>query len=103
MRPILLLLGVPDMPTTSLALLAVMVALSGMMFGWLSDTLFGDGAFGILANTVLLVVGAAIGAMAWRRFGFPISGLDTHAVAGVVSLSGGIGFLILTMIVRRRV
>lgn len=102
MRPILLLLGVPDMPPTSLALLAFMVALSVMMFGWLADTLLGDGAFGIAANTILLVIGAAIGAMLWRRFGFPISGVNPHAVAGLAALSGGIGFLILVMTVRRR-
>jgi uncharacterized membrane protein YeaQ/YmgE (transglycosylase-associated protein family) len=102
MRQVLPLLGVPDLPLTSLILLAVMLALAVLMFGWLSDLLLGDGAFGIALNTVLLLIGAIGAAALWRRFGFPIAGTNPHAAAGLAALAGGLVMLLAAMLLARR-
>lgn len=102
MRQFLFLIGVPEMPMTSLLLLAAMAVLALLFFGWLADTLLGDGAFGTLGNAILAAFGAIGGAMLWRRYGVPVTGFSPAALVALAASGGAIVMLLLAMLVRRR-
>ena len=50
MRTLILMLGLPDMSTPQLDVFLAIVGVGLLLFGWISDMLLRDGAFGIILN-----------------------------------------------------
>lgn len=99
MRSLLMMVGLPDLPFLSVVLITVMIVLAGLLFGWISDMLLGDGGFGILFNAAWILVGGFLGAWAWHRFGFPTR-INADALRAAIALASGLGLLVLVAVFR---
>ena len=81
MRTLILMLGLPDMSTPQLVVFLAIVGVGLLLFGWISDMLLRDGAFGIILNGVI-ITGGAIGDGDGRLdFDIPEGGLDKAEIA----------------------
>jgi len=100
MRALILMLGLPDMSTPQLVIFLSFVAVGVLLFGWISDMLLRDGAFGIVINGLLVLIGAIVGTLVWRKLGYTI-GTNPAATASLVALAAGLGALIIITTVRR--
>ena len=67
---------------------------------WIADAILGDGAFGVLLNTTMLIVGAVIGTLLWRKFGYGAMALQAQTLA-LVATGSGIAMLIICGVLRR--
>lgn len=100
MRTLILMLGLPDMSTPQLAVFLALVGVGVLLFGWISDMLLRDGAFGIIINGLLVLTGAIVGTLIWRKLGYAI-GTNPAATAAFVALGAGLATLIIITTVRR--
>lgn len=100
MRALIVMLGLPDMSTPQLVVFLSIVAVGVLLFGWISDMLLRDGAFGIIINGLLVLAGAILGTLLWRKLGYTI-GINPAATATFVALGSGLALLIALSTVRR--
>lgn len=100
MRALILMLGLPDMATPQLVVFLAIVAVAVLLFGWISDMLLGDGAFGIIINGLLVLAGAILGTLLWRKLGYTI-GHNPALTASFVALGSGLAMLIVLTTIRR--
>ena len=89
MRGLFLMVGLPDMPLMSVVIVLAMIVLGAMLFGWLADLLLGDGGFGVMLNTGILLVGAFAGAWLWHRYGIPTR-FPAEALRVVIATGSGL-------------
>lgn len=101
MRALLLTLGLPDVVLEWLLLLLAIIVLCAIAFGWLSDLVLDDGAFGVFLNAIIGLAAAALGAWAWRRFGMTASEWGQIPIAAVATASATAG-LFLAVMTRRQ-
>ncbi len=100
MRTLISMLGMPDLPTAHLVVLVAIVAIAVLLFGWISDMLLRDGAFGIIVNGLLVLAGAILGTLLWRKLGYTI-GTNPALTGSIVALASGLAFLIVLSTMRR--
>ena len=100
MRALILMLGLPDMSTPQLVIFLSFVAVGVLLFGWISDMLLRDGAFGIIINGVLILIGAIVGTLIWRKLGYTI-GTNPAATVSFVAIGAGLATLIIITTIRR--
>ena len=100
MRALILMLGLPDMSTPQLVVFMSIVGVGLLLFGWISDMLLRDGAFGIIINGLLIVVGAVLGTLLWRKLGYTI-GHNPALTASFVALGSGLAMLLVLTTIRR--
>ncbi|MDP3258215.1 MAG: hypothetical protein Q8S58_02625 [Bosea sp. (in: a-proteobacteria)] len=100
MRTLILMLGLPDMSTPQLVLFLAIVGVTLLLFGWISDLLLRDGAFGIILNGFIVIGGAVLGTLAWRKLGYAI-GTNPALTTSLVALGSGLALLILLTVIRR--
>lgn len=98
MYTLLSMVGLPEPQLPSLILMLVLIGLSALLLGWISDLILGQAAFGIFLNSLIVLVGAFLGAWLWQRYGVPTR-LDPAALkAGIALGSGLISLLVLSMV-----
>jgi hypothetical protein len=102
MRMLLSMVGIPDMPTLHMITLIALAVTSAIMLGWLADGILGDGGFGLVLNGVLLLAGAVIGAIVWRRTGYNVS-IGQPAATALAAASSALTTLVLAGTIRRLV
>lgn len=109
MRTLILMLGLPDMSTPQLVVFLAIVGVGVLLFGWISDMLLRDGAFGIILNGLIVLAGAVGGtllwrkldyATAWRHLGYAI-GSNPALTTSLVALGSGLALLIALTALRR--
>ena len=100
MRALLLMLGLGDMPMPLLIMIVAITLACMFALGWIADAILDDGAFGVFLNAFILVVGAMVGAMLWRRFGHGPGTVPLQTLA-FVAVSSGLGTLIACSVMRR--
>ncbi len=100
MRALILMLGLPDMSTPQLVVFLAFVGVGVLLFGWISDMLLRDGAFGIILNGLTILIGAIVGTLIWRKLGYTI-GTNPAATTAFVALGAGLATLIIITTVRR--
>ena len=100
MRTLILMLGLPDMSTPQLVVFLAIVGVGLLLFGWISDMLLRDGAFGIILNGVIITGGAIGGTLLWRKLGYTI-GTNPALTTSLVALGSGLALLILLTLIRR--
>lgn len=109
MRTLILMLGLPDMSTPQLVVFLAIVAVAVLLFGWISDMLLRDGAFGIILNGLIVLAGAVGGALIWRKLDYATGwrqlgyavGNNPAAITSLVALASGLALLILLIALRR--
>lgn len=109
MRTLILMLGLPDMSTPQLVVFLAMVGVGVLLFGWLSDILLRDGAFGIVLNGLIILAGAIGGTLLWRKLDYATTfrqmgyaiGTNPALTTAVVALGAGLSTLIILMAIRR--
>jgi uncharacterized membrane protein YeaQ/YmgE (transglycosylase-associated protein family) len=99
-RTLILMLGLPDMSTPQLVLFMAIVGVTLLLFGWISDLLLRDGAFGIILNGFIVIGGAVLGTLAWRKLGYTI-GTNPALTTSLVALGSGLALLIALTALRR--
>lgn len=100
MRALIVMLGLPDMSTPQLVVFLAIVAVGTLLFGWLSDMLLGDGAFGVVINGLLVLAGAILGTLLWRKLGYTI-GHNPALTVSFVALGSGLAMLLVLSTLRR--
>ena len=100
MRALILMLGLPDMSTPQLVVFLSIVGVGVLLFGWMSDLLLRDGAFGIIINGLLVLAGAILGTLLWRKLGYTI-GTNPAATISFVAMGSGLALLIVITTIRR--
>jgi len=100
MRALILMLGLPDMSTPQLVVFLSIVGVGVLLFGWISDALLRDGAFGIVINGLVVLAGAILGTLLWRKLGYTI-GTNPAATGTFVALGSGLMLLIVITTIRR--
>jgi uncharacterized membrane protein YeaQ/YmgE (transglycosylase-associated protein family) len=100
MRALILMLGLPDMATPQLVVFLAIVGVAMLLFGWISDMLLGDGAFGIIVNGLLVLAGAILGTLLWRKLGYTI-GTNPALTVSFVALGSGLALLVALSTARR--
>ncbi|PZN97863.1 MAG: hypothetical protein DCF30_15520 [Hyphomicrobiales bacterium] len=100
MRALILMLGLPDMSTPQMGVFLALVGVGVLLFGWISDMLLRDGAFGVIINGLLILIGAIVGTLIWRKLGYAI-GTNPAATTAFVALGAGLATLILITTIRR--
>jgi hypothetical protein len=109
MRTLILMLGLPDLSTPQLVVFLAIVGVGVLLFGWISDMLLRDGAFGIILNGLIILAGAVGGtliwrkldyATAWRQLGYAV-GNNPALTTSLVALASGLALLILLIALRR--
>ena len=65
-------IGLDAMSQTTLVVFAVAVAMGASLAGWLTDAIMGSKGYGVIGNTMLVMVGVASGLAATRRFVGPM-------------------------------
>jgi uncharacterized membrane protein YeaQ/YmgE (transglycosylase-associated protein family) len=100
MHTLLSMLGIPDLPTAHVIIVVGLALTSALMMGWLADGILGGGGFGIFANGVLLLVGAIVGAIIWRKLGYSVGASPALATA-IAAGAAGVTTLLLASTVRR--
>jgi uncharacterized membrane protein YeaQ/YmgE (transglycosylase-associated protein family) len=100
MRTLFQMLGFADLGTTQMLVIAVIAWACAFALAWIADAILGDGVFGVLLNTSILIVGAVLGTMLWRKVGFgPAANLPE--TLSIVATSSGIALLLACATVRR--
>ena len=100
MRALILMLGLPDMSTPQLVVFLAIVAVGVLLFGWISDMLLRDGGFGIILNGLVVLAGAILGTLLWRKVGYTI-GTNPALTVSLVALGAGMAMLIMLTTIRR--
>ena len=100
MRALILMLGLPDMSTPQLVVFLAIVAVGVLLFGWISDMLLRDGGFGIILNGLVVLAGAILGTLLWRKLGYTI-GTNPALTVSLVALGAGMAMLIMLTTIRR--
>ncbi|SFH95181.1 hypothetical protein SAMN05216304_10198 [Bosea sp. OK403] len=100
MRAYFLMLGLPDMATPQMAVLIAVIVAAAFALAWIADAILGDGCFGVFFNAVILLIGATIGALIWKRLGYAI-GTSPQATAAIVSAGAGMVLLLIGGVLRR--
>jgi uncharacterized membrane protein YeaQ/YmgE (transglycosylase-associated protein family) len=100
MRAYFLMLGLPDMATPQMAVLIAVIVAAAFALAWIADAILGDGCFGVFFNAVILLIGATIGALIWKRLGYTI-GTSPQATAAIVSTGAGMVLLLIGGVLRR--
>lgn len=99
MHTVFALVGLPDLAPLPMTLLLAIIALGVLMFGWICDLLLGPAAFGTIMNSLIMLVGAFVGAWLWQRYGFPTR-FDPVAVKASVAVGTGMALVLgLAMVV----
>ncbi|WP_156410180.1 hypothetical protein [Bosea sp. Root381] len=88
------------MSTPQLVIFLAIVAVGVLLFGWISDMLLRDGAFGIILNGLMILAGAIGGALLWRKLGYTI-GHNPALIASFVALGAGLATLVALSALRR--
>lgn len=88
MRPLLLLLGLPDLPLPEFLVFLGFAAGCALLLGWIADGILKDHGFGIIPNAIVFVGGAIIGAILWRRLGYVIIANRQMATAIAATAAG---------------
>lgn len=100
MRNALLMLGLPDMSMDYLWVIVAIAVVAAAAIGWIADLILGDGAFGVMLNTLWLLVGAIIGLLLWRKFGFAVR-MNVQAMKALVATGSGVMMLLVCGVLRR--
>ncbi len=100
MRALLLMLGLPDMATPQMLVLIAVIVAAAFALAWIADALLGDGGFGVFFNAAILLIGAFIGALVWKRLGYAI-GTSPQATAAIVATCAGMALLVIGGTLRR--
>lgn len=100
MRSFFLMLGLPELSMSQMLVIVALVWACAFALAWIADVILGDGAFGVLLNTGMLVVGAIIGALLWRKLGYGTMANLPQTLVLVASASG-IATLITCGVLRR--
>ncbi len=100
MRMLLSMIGIPDIPTLHMIVLIGLAITCAMMLGWLADGILGHGGFGLVLNGLLLLAGAIVGAIVWRKLGFSVSGGPALATA-LAAAGSALTTLVLAGTIRR--
>ncbi|AOG04197.1 MULTISPECIES: hypothetical protein [unclassified Bosea (in: a-proteobacteria)] len=109
MRTLILMLGLPDMSTPQLVVFLAIVGVGVLLFGWISDMLLRDGAFGIILNGLIILAGAVGGTLIWRKLDYATTwrhlgyaiGANPAATTAFVALGAGLATLIILTAIRR--
>lgn len=109
MRALILMLGLPDMSTPQLVVFLAIVGVGVLLFGWISDMLLRDGAFGIIINGLIVLAGAIGGTLIWRKLDYVTTwrhlgyaiGSNPAATSAFVALGAGLATLIIITTIRR--
>ncbi len=109
MRTLILMLGLPDMSTPQLVVFLAIVGVGVLLFGWISDMLLRDGAFGIILNGLIILAGAVGGALIWRKLDYATTwrhlgyaiGSNPALTTSLVALGSGLALLIALTALRR--
>ncbi|MDR6871025.1 putative membrane protein YeaQ/YmgE (transglycosylase-associated protein family) [Bosea sp. BE125] len=100
MRALSLMLGLPDMATPQMLVLIAIIVTAAFALAWIADAILGDGGFGVFFNAVILLIGAFVGALVWKRLGYAI-GTSPQATAAIVATSAGMALLLISGVLRR--
>lgn len=100
MRAFLLAVGLPDVTIEWLILVLAIIALCAIAFGWLTDLILSDGAFGVFLNAFIGLAAAAFGAWAWQHFGMTTGDLR-HVPKAAVAASSALTGLLLAVVAWR--
>jgi hypothetical protein len=100
MRSLMMMLGLPDMPTPEFIVFLGLVAGSALLLGWIADAILGNAGFGVIPNAVILLGGAILGALAWQRLGY-VLGADRNMVMAIVGAASGIVALLAGGVMKR--
>ena len=100
MRMLLSMVGIPDMPTLHMITLIALAVTSAIMLGWLADGILGDGGFGLVLNGMLLLAGAVIGAIVWRKTGYNVA-IGQPAATALAAAGSALMTLVLAGTLRR--
>jgi uncharacterized membrane protein YeaQ/YmgE (transglycosylase-associated protein family) len=100
MRTFFLMLGLPDLAMSQMLLIVALVWACAFALAWIADAILGDGAFGVLLNTTMLIIGAVIGTLLWRKFSYGAMALQAQTLA-FVATGSGIAMLIICGVLRR--
>ncbi|WNJ88277.1 hypothetical protein [Bosea sp. 685] len=100
MRAYFLMLGLPDMAMPQMLVLIAIIVTAAFALAWIADAILGDGCFGVFFNAVILLIGAIIGALIWKRLGYAI-GTNPQTTAAIVSTGAGMVLLLIGSTLRR--
>ena len=100
MRALIQMLGLPDMATPQLVVFLAFVAVGVLLFGWIADILLRDGAFGVIINGLVILIGAIAGTLIWRHLGYTI-GTNPAGTTSFVALASGLATIIVVTTIRR--
>lgn len=103
MRLLLSMIGIPDLPTMHMVVLVLLAIAGAIMLGWLADSILGDGGFGLFANGVVLLAGAVIGAIIWRKLGYSVSGVGQPAATALAAAGSAVLTLVLAGSIKRAI
>ena len=99
MHELLMMVGLPNLPLSSLMLVVTMIVLAAMLFGWISDMLLGSAGFGVMFNTGLVLIGGFLGAWLWHRFGLQTR-FDANAMRAAIATGSGLLLLVVAAVFR---
>jgi uncharacterized membrane protein YeaQ/YmgE (transglycosylase-associated protein family) len=100
MRAYSLMLGLPDMAMPQMLVLIAIIVTAAFALAWIADAILGDGGFGVFINAAILLIGAFIGALVWKRLGYAI-GTSPQATAAIVATGAGMVLLLIGGVLRR--
>lgn len=100
MRALLLMVGVPDMAIEQMLIVAALAIACAFAFAWIADALLDENGFGVFLNTIILLVGAVLGILLWRKLGYFVR-LNPHALSASIATGSGILLLVTCAMMRR--
>lgn len=100
MYAVLQMFGLPSMPVYQFVVFLALIALALLTLGWIADMALGDGGYGVLLNSAVVMVGAVAGALLWQRLGYRLN-MNAQAALALVAAGAGMVLLLVCAILRR--
>jgi uncharacterized membrane protein YeaQ/YmgE (transglycosylase-associated protein family) len=94
------MLGYPNLPASQMLVIAVLAWACSFGLAWIADAILGDGVFGVMLNTLILITGAVLGVLLWRKIGLAPPSNPAQTMA-IVATGSGIGLLLAGALIRR--
>ena len=100
MQAFFTVIGLPNLGMSQMLTIALLGWASAFALAWISDAILGDGAFGVVLNTSILIVGAIIALIVWKQFGHGPMANQTQLLA-MIATGGGVAMLVVCGVLRR--
>lgn len=94
------MLGYPNLPTEQMLVIAGLAWASAICLAWIADAILGDGVFGVVLNALILITGAVLGVLLWRRLGY-LPAVNPAQTMALVATGSGIALLVACATLRR--